>query len=250
VFNVYTLFKGLKMSNCHTHLSPLVITVQHRPISPVVLHQFETVLPPATPNNIKVLRTATGYTTQQIARAILMPRCEWTPYEALGQKNTPLPQVYWHALVKAALGPIDALQKAAQENNETLYRGAKRLAKTDTNAAHVLELLAASYAAGESDIYYVNIRLHLLLAGQPAPYRQLQVQEGDAYRSRPKNAVTSRTTKIEENQVRRELASAALELTKVQLQEAQARNEIAQRELAAKRLEMAYAKRYTRNKKD
>jgi hypothetical protein len=233
-----------------------LVNVLKRVIMPVEVGYDD--LPKATPQLIRVVRLSTGLTYQKFPREVVLPSRDWTRYEALDKTGLPIPLPYWHACLYATSNGSESLLKAAKALNESLYRRAASEAKQNHVHKTVLEYLKREHQNGNTNIYYINVRLHLLLQNEPAPYKALRDAEG-VPRSRLKGqgsgrgwaedklaAIREQRALIKEQRDQVVKQNAVLD---VQLAEAQALNEIAQRELAAKRLELAYEKRYTRNKK-
>lgn len=215
-------------------------------------------LPKPTPQLIRAVRLSTGLTYQKFPRAILIPSREYTRYEALDASNLPIPLAYWHACLYGTSNGSESLLKAAKALNESLYRRAAIEAKTNHVHKTVIEYLKREHDNGNTNIYYINVRLHLLLENEPAPYVALRQAE-NVPRSRLKGqgngrgwqedklaAIREQRAAIKAQKEYYEKESLAMD---AKIIEAQARAEIALKELAAKRLELAYEKRYTRNKK-
>lgn len=215
-------------------------------------------LPKPTPQLIRTVRLSTALTYQKFPRAALIPFRDYTRYEALDANNLPIPLAYWHACLYATSNGSESLLKASKALNESLYRRAAIEAKTNHVHKTVLEYLKKEHDNGNTNIYYINVRLHLLLENEPAPYTALRQAE-NVPRSRLKGQGTGRgwqEDKLAAIREQRALIKKQREYYEkenlamdAKIIEAKARAEIAQRELAAKRLELAYEKRYTRNKK-
>lgn len=241
------------MSINHNEITPRVLYQKYNEVPGIISTLFAAgIMPAQSPRLIRDLRLLTGLNRQLIQRQILMPRGDWGEYERLNN-GKPLPEVYWHALVKAAMGEIPVVQATVRKLNQVLYPRAIDAAWKDTEAKHILDMLTADYSSGHADMEYVNIRLHLLLAGEPAPYRQLRVREGAQYSSRSKGGTAG--ARLERARAERaalkayeDQALAQTELARAQAEEARERARKLAVETKMMNLKAAYEKRNNRKK--